>query len=421
MTKLIAYVALFSINLRLYPDFLNPVVKTFFGDFLLIGLIVLLFTTKKLVMHKNVMNAVLYGFLFLAFLFIQHFLLTLYFDRNDFNWITFVGHLRIFYFILLYVFYSSLLTSKVLCEKELVRIIDLSFFVIICIAFIQYLKIPLLYSIVELLFSDDKLKTYYDGNARIFSTYYNANWFGIYLSFMLCYYLSIFLNAKFSIILLVKITLLFLLLLLTGSRTGLILSSFISLFILFYKMIIHNRSIIIFFYYIIFYIILISMIFIVFINYSNYFGVNQDRFNWIPEWLCRNDYSLLDSDIIGITSRYNQWMITSELIYNNPILGYGSFNLKEQIYPHNSYLMSLFSYGILGSTICVILFLVIVGFSLKRCESTPATVRKRIKMTIISSTLCLLIASCTAEYLFVTQIMSFYLLFLSYPFLYDKI
>src|SRR5690554_2035472 len=71
------------------------------------------------------------------------------------------------------------------------RLLIFTFIVIFFIGTIQLFDIPYLSNITDTLYSTHKLRNIWTGYPRIFSTYYNANWFGVYLNFISLYMFSL--------------------------------------------------------------------------------------------------------------------------------------------------------------------------------------------------------------------------------------
>ena len=103
------------------------------------------------------------------------------------------------------------------------KFMDWFFFIIFVVSMIQLFAPPVIGDLIHNLYGTTKLRSIWTGYPRVYGTFYNANWFGVYLVFYLAWLNSILLEKKVHFIAyLLRLILLVILFVVAGSRTAII-------------------------------------------------------------------------------------------------------------------------------------------------------------------------------------------------------
>jgi O-antigen ligase len=234
------------------------------------------------------------------------------------------------------------------------------------------------------IYGDTKLRPFTSSSPRVYGSFFNANWAGVYL--MACW-ISLISLSTYKIITLryffILASLLILMTIATGSRTAMVgicagLLWFVTTWIVFYsktgKLRAFSR-----FGFILFFIFLFI---IIFIDDLVFF----DRFR---ELLTADDISEINS----LSNRIGHWEEGMIHFLESPLIGPGVHGI-----PHNSYITWLQAFGLFGFLLLILLLFVL--------SFRWYTIGKRFSVLYSSSVLIgFLIMALTAEFFFVTQIL----------------
>lgn len=328
---LILYIYLFLIFLRPHPDFIPSFYSVYICDIINLSLIFIYFTMKRKI-NYNIKNIIIISFFFLILLFIP----TTFNYSKD----AIINFFRLIYYCISLIFLVDIFQNSSMDITKFIKLNHFIFYIIFLIGLIQLINFPILGVVVFNLFGTDKLRTIWSGYPRIFSTFYNANWFGVYLIFYISILLSLYefkkINTKSF---LVKLFLSSLLLAFSGSRTALVgvtivlLAYFISNFNFKKIFLVFGISFIIF------------ITFNLLNNYIELFSRTFNRFKEIFNILKEFDKSLILKNLDVLTGgRYKHWTNYWDTYLSRPITGFGD-NLGI---PHNSYLTILMNWGFFG-------------------------------------------------------------------------
>jgi len=357
MYKKLLYIILFSIFLRPHFSFLSGFYATFMFDILII---LLIFIFMILILFKKVDNIWLeiFPFLFsIIFLLMIPVLLNVFLDYYPIK--SLINIFILIYYILVYYILVYLIKNIDQPFVFVKQFLDFTFLFIFIIAIIQLINPPFLGNFINLVYGTVKLRTLWSGYPRVYSTFYNANWFGVYLVF---YSLGIFISYSHNFIkwkeFIIKVFMLVILFILSGSRTsvlgllgGLVFNLLINL----------KASKLI-------YSTMFFSLVVLFINFLN------DKITFISKTLDRffflfNNfrYIFIDPSFLA-EGRFLSWMKAYKLFLEEPVFGYGDNSVAGV--PHNSYLTILLNYGLFGFFVILIgVFLIYIYLKNKHVGS----------------------------------------------------
>lgn len=386
MSKKIFLVLMVLVFLRPHFNFLSSFLATYLADImmLLLGGSYIIISRKKLSTEDSKL-IILFIFLgvFLLLPLMVHSLETI----TDYKIWSNYGKL-IYYCLMFWCFYQVLL--KIPNEIKLFeKTMNYFFWIIFAVAMVQLTDFPILNKIVFEVYNTEKLRTIWTEYARIYSTFYNANWFGVYLVFYFGWLNSRFLygmeNTKKYIVYLIPLITMFII---SGSRTamiGLIVLLFIQ--ILMAK---DSRKVLK---------ILVSGIIVFYlaqyiIDRFEYINKTIMRFTSTIETLLYDNFNLAKAT----PGRVESWAETWDLIKTNPAFGSGQIDFI----PHNSYLYFLNMFGFFGGF--VILSAVVIYFLVKKKKTYDNLILKQVNNWQMGFIFSFLVMSFSAEFFFTTQV-----------------
>lgn len=271
------------------------------------------------------------------------------------------------------------------------KILDVSFIVIFIVALIQLYDLPFLGNFIKLIYGSAKLRDLYSGYARVYSTFFNANWFGVYLVFYLGWVNSNFIAEKTTIKkYFIKMVLLLLLFFSLGSRTALVGGSLIMLIqwidYRYIRKVLKFLPIII---------ILVSTIFVGLRN-SGFLEKTLNRYFLIWNLLLDVgfDMSVLEP------GRWYDWMFVFERFKKNLLFGSGG---SGEIIPHNSYLYFIDTFGLAG--VCITVLCAVVLLATRRIKKERSVESRISSKWFYSFLISFGVMSIAADFLFTTQVM----------------
>lgn len=384
--RLVVTILLFIlVFLRPHPTIFHPIISTFIGDFILILLTISYLFFKKKITYINEFLSLYYIILVLGFILI---IPTSYHGIFNGDISVIETTIRIYYMIFMTFFFISYFYKNYFNFNRIMYYVAVIIFII---ATIQLFEIPILFDAIGFLYHTDKLRFFNGGYPRIYSTFFNANWFGAYLVLFLAFnntnYMFKKINfRKYLFFLMLTITML----LVSGSRTALIGSTvmFSSQFFL-YKL--NYKSIFNF-------IVFLVSIYAVFLA-INTIPEMQKTLLRFTSFIYNFQYG---ADISQYDSRGDIWTHWIYNITNKPIFGIGTFDTT----PHNSYIYILGTYGFFFGTFGLLLFFTAFAYIVIYLKKNNSY-----SFVLISSLwLALFSMSFFAEFFLTTQVMLSYLL-----------
>lgn len=393
--KYLLAISFVFILLRPHFNFNHPIIKVFFGDLVLMILVIITLLFFKLSLNNKYKNLLIYSLTLIIFL-----VLITYFNMFKgvfyFELLSNLGRI-VYYFIMLWFFVALLEKIKNPLNK-IDKLVNIAFIIIIIVGFVQLLNPPIMGDLIKLLYGSDKLRDIWSGYPRVYSTFMNANWFGVAIVFFASYFVSVYklkmlTSRSFSI----KIICVLSLLIISASRTALIGFMVLMLF-----QIVKAKSLK--------YLSAYSITVVVLFGALNYLSeivplMNRalQRTTGVVQQLFVGE-DTLDSVIGG---RYIHWQESLDLVIKNPIIGYGG----SVSIPHNAYLSFLLTFGLIG--FILVLFFIILTMLEVRKNFNNNTSNSVIREWLINFTIPFLVMSLAADLFFSTQVMLLYVFILS--------
>lgn len=269
-------------------------------------------------------------------------------------------------------------------HEKIAKLVTLTIAPMSILFILQIFRVGGISEMIYEIYGDTKLRSIASSSPRVYGSFFNANWAGVYL--MVCWISLISLSAYKLITIrsfLLLASLLILMTIGTGSRTAIVgisvaLLWFLMIWMIFYA---YSGKLIAFLKLgtALFCLILLVIIFV------------EDLviFSRFQELLTAEDLS----DVESLSSRIEQWRQAIAHFMESPLLGPGVEGI-----PHNSYIAWLQAFGIIGFTPLVALLLALL-FRWR-------TIGRRFSVLYSSSVLAgFLVMAMTAEFFFVTQIL----------------
>lgn len=361
---------------RPHPPFLGNVMSTYFGDVLLFLLIAASFIYRKTI--SNLEAFALLGAFLIAF--------------SSFLVITFSGSYNLLPEVVKIVFYGFSVAFVVNCRlfesisSELaLSVIVLGLFLV---ALVQYYNVPWFGEVVRLIWGEAKLRSAESTDPRVYSSLFNANWFGVVVAGLALLIIDHFFITKRILLSSILFSACMLMIMLSGSRTALIAFLVSFAFIVIVRMrSLGNLALIL---------CMLVLVLVVGVYINKSYEVSN-RFLDASESLAQNDVS----DIRSLGDRFSSWEKGLEIIKINPMLGDGS--LLDGFVVHNSYIYVFAGFGIpLGCAMLLLMFFIF--FVASKSYTSNAS-----KGVVFISALPLAIASFAGEFLVSTQVFLSYL------------
>lgn len=382
---------LFLSIVRFYFPFLPGVLSHWWFDMVILGLIPFWFIYTKERFTGLIKELFVIGIPLLLVL-----ILPVLFADYPVNAV--LNLVKIILYLLYIILFISISTKFYLTPKYFLKIIDVSFICVFIVAFIQLIDPPVLGSAIKFLFGDKFLRSLWTGRPRVFSTFNNANFFGVYLSFLLVVWLNAYLMFKKSVPwLLARFFPLMLLIVVSGSRTGMVAAlCALLLTLLFHKFTLKE---------VLKYgagIFIVSLISIGILSlFSESFETLFQRFQILL--LVFSGDTLSDSSVSG---RLERQTLALDYFMQQPLFGFG--HRPDDIAPHNAYLTLLLCFGIVGflGILLFVLFLNIRIFLQKPASSKARFFRR----CYLVYTFALGVAMMAGDFVFTSQIMILWLL-----------
>lgn len=371
--KFLFAVILLSIFLRVHPVFVPDVIAVYFFD----GIIAMaVIGYGKLNLSKDMVYfmAAVFAVLVLKVLFFK-------FDADSF--------LSVFKLWFYFAVYSCL--KKQMKEEYgktfMKKMIGICFWSIFVIAIIQFLEIPYLSRIVYALYGEHKLRSLWTGYPRVYSSFYNANWFAVFIASISVYYTSEYFRRKEWAKYLLRIMACVAMLVISGSRTGII-----ALVIGAGLCLVFNGKILP---------VIVSsagfgaagIIMLYYAGKSAFFEQTYQRFLYFWDILTKlrsgNQVELMAD------SRWEFWLESWNYLQTSPVIG----NAMGNRIPHNAYISFLISFGFLG-------VILLIPFILKEFFKMTDQKQDKITRAYNAASFCMLgVIMMSGDYLFATQLM----------------
>ena len=251
------------------------------------------------------------------------------------------------------------------------------------IVLFQIISIPLFTDMIHFLYGTEKLRDISSVSPRVYGSFYNANWFGVYIVVLFASIVFLYKFKKigrFISIILVVFGVIFIVL--SGSRTAL-LGLGIAMLLQTVWIIFNSKTSIHRFLSVGFWIIFgFSGIFVFF----NLYGEHRLFRRW------KDVLGLLDIfKVDSVAGRLASWKVAFEKFSEEPVFGPG-----VGIQAHNSYLTTVNVFGVLG-------ILVMAFFGLALTVSLIKNWQKSTSLLAIPVVIAFLIMAITAEFFYTTQ------------------
>lgn len=349
------------------PEILPPVLAVFWLDFIIMlsALILLLFIKFRL----RVLLFVLFFSVLLTFPLL---------DAGLNNKITYI--VRMVYFIFfLPVFFQIWFASNVSVPLFFARTIVLSAFPMAIVVFFQLFNFGLITEIIHWIWGTEKLRSINSLSPRVYGTFYNANWFGVYAVFLGICSLGLFrFNEISKWVLFCTVIVSIFFILVSGSRTAFLGASIamtIGIFVVSIQTgLLRSLTVLL---------VLLLLGFLSFIFFQYY----------SDHALARRWVELFSGDGVATAQqRFETWEYSWSRIVENPWLGSGVTSIA-----HNSYMSTLQVFGIFVGGL-IILFVLVLSFA------SFLLIKKKEAVIVIPVLMSFLAMANTAEFLYVTQI-----------------
>lgn len=374
--------------IRPHFTFLPDVLSVYIFDLLIL---LILFYKRECKIRINKINVISITFFFVILIFKS------ILGYTDFG--TCFDLCKFVYYLLFFELFSSMLIHSSYSNKEFEKVLEICFYINLLIAVIQLLDIPFINSLVHVLYGTEKLRTLWSGYPRVYGTFFNANWFGVYVVFMIGFYTYRFCVNNKTLKYCINIIICIFLVLICASRTAMIASVVVVMGIMmlfkdFNKFI--KISVII---------ISLGTVIIVVASQSQLYARTFMRFvSFFSEVHDSKDISSLAG------SRYEAWKVSWPLFLESPVIG-GKIG---DVLPHNSYIAFLIEFGMLG-VFSIMLVIINLAFKLNTLRR-----KSKYKIFLLVYSLALLVVMMGGEYLFCTQIMLLEIILLAVVFKYQE-
>jgi hypothetical protein len=381
-------VIIFLVLLRPHFDFGLPVVGVYFADGMILALIFLILIKYKMKMPRAIAQPMLTGLMYISLLI---FPLLIHSFKGSASFDILFIYLKLFYYLVLFGLLTTMSLQLMNPYEFYSKMLNISFIIIFFVALLQFLNPPILGNLIKVIYGSAKLRDLYSKYPRVFSTFYNANWFGVYLVFFLGWINSNFLFKKISLkMFLFHAWLVSLLFFLSGSRTALLGGSIVMFIQWFDHRYIRRATK--------FLPIIVVGICSIFFGFKNnpFLDKTLNRFtstwNLFLQW--GFDMSVLDP------GRWYTWSIVFERFKSNPLIGSGK---SVDLIPHNSYLYFLDTFGLMGvslSLLCAVALLFIHSKEKKKTVESNISCKWLYSFIVSFGVMCLF-----ADFIFTTQVM----------------
>lgn len=371
--KWIDFIILCSL-IRPHPTIVPDVVSVYFFDVVIIA--VLFAALRRIYINKT-------GLVFFALLTLIVLIKNLA-GLGDVD--TWLSLFKILFYILVFTNLKLLIEKCGYNEKNFDKVIKFCYIFNVVICIIQLLDLPVIGTIVHLLYGQYKLRSIWGGYPRIYGTFYNANWFGVYLIFMVSYFTFKFCKNKNLKLYITQIVCSVGLLLISGSRTSLLGSVLAIVLILLMNgkigAILKVCS-------------TIGVLFAIGMSIASkisLFAKTLRRFTSYFDILFSENGTSISA---ASGSRWAEWVTSWNYYMESPILG----NVLGEMIPHNTYIAVLIRFGFIGALVIIVSLLAILLVTLNTKKHGSYFV------LCVAFIAALLLVMMSGDYLFTTQIM----------------
>lgn len=375
------------IILRPHPDGVGAQVALFGSDVLLLGGLVILVIGRGTVQVPRSMRPILV--LGLLLLTVGWILAGVNLQRG----VMLPDISRFTLFLALFVLLLDHVGRQPLNERQIGAKLDRFFWIVVAVAVVQLIDPPFLGPLVRDIWGSTKLRGLGSGYPRVYSTFYNANWFAVYLVFMLAHWLGRALTAtRIGPADVAKSIALVAMLFVSGSRTGLIgsaivLAAGVPLVVACVWKVRIGRSL-----FLLVPLVVLALFFS--LEHIEIFGRLVDRYAAFQMLLSEGH---AESSLEG---RLLLWRVSVDTFFARPLLGYGA--VPEGLLPHNSYLAIAIAMGLPG----LMIFVLLIAGILVHSTAVVVLTRSPASVGFLLFTAALAVIGLSGEYFFSGQLVA---------------
>jgi len=381
---------LLLIFVRPHFSFIPDIISVYWPDImiLLVSIVYLINTDSK---NNNLMKKVtsfkLSELLILMFLL---FPILINFMVYEFSFDILFAYSKLIYYYIVFLAITQMANNACSMKNTINKIIYFGFIFNFIISLIQLLAIPVLFDFISIIYGTEKLRTIWTGYARVYGAFYNANWFGVYLLFVISWINEQMINREIKrSMYFMGLIFIVIMLVISGSRTA-VLGAILVTAIQFMRGLRLKK---IFTISVVFIPVLIGLVSI--IGRIEILNRTFGRFTNMIDLISSNGLSI--ETLAG--SRWPEWQNSISVFYESPWIG----SSIENFIPHNSYISILIRFGIIGT---IAIFLLTLTLS-RRFKSTNNISKNKVYFGTASLGLKwgFLFVCIGGDYLFSTQVM----------------
>ena len=176
---------LLLIFVRPHFSFIPDTISVYWPDVMIL-LLSIIYLIKTDGSNKNSIKKVailrtseLLIFMFLLFPILINFMV------NGLSFDILFAYSKLVYYYIVFLAIAQLANGVYQMKNTINKIIYIGYILNFIISLVQLLAIPVLFDFISIIYGTEKLRTIWTGYARVYGAFYNANWFGVYLLFVI--------------------------------------------------------------------------------------------------------------------------------------------------------------------------------------------------------------------------------------------
>ncbi len=402
VSRFFLILVLVLIAVRPHMQFLPDLMAVYLADIFIVLIFfiwLLCLEFRLLIVKYEIMFAISISALLLVFTFI---IVVNIFLNGDSGFAASLNFARFFYYGFVMLFFIMLIRNSCLKLHFWMNFLDWAFAINFLIVLIQLLDPPMLGPFIREFFGSEKLRSLWTGYPRVYGAFFNANWFAVYLLFCATGWLAMTATGvlKFRGLLL-RSLLLILVLLFSGSRTGVIGLTVGVLSVL----IVGKKA------------KTIMGAFLIMVLSCGLFVFLQDNIQLASKTIMRFGEAFAFvvkgnvAEVDSLSSRISSWSIAFDAWLSNPLFGLGDNGLGRGFIPHNSLLTFLMTFGIVGFATAFMWLLWI--FKVVMFSGACTEMVNTLKLWFIGFSISFLAMGMAGDFIFTTQVMLLWIILLS--------